>query len=118
MKKKTLKSVYYVIYESHLCYASLFRAQNTNSVKRLHFLQKKSLGTMFFQSPYSHSGSLFNNSKILLKSSFKSQSYDACGKFRYIKILLYQTIIAWYHLQSCLQDCILQQLITYQLKRY
>lgn len=118
MKKKTLKSVYYVIYESHLCYASLFRAQNTNSVKTLHFLQKKSLGTMFFQSPYSHSGSLFNNSKILLKSPFKSQSYDVCGKFRYIKILLYQTIIAWYHLQSCLQDCILQQLITYQLKRY
>ena len=33
---KTLRSVYYAIFESHLCYASLVWAQNTNSVKRLH----------------------------------------------------------------------------------
>ena len=38
---KTLRSVYYAIFESHLCYASLVWAQNTNSVKRLHLLQKK-----------------------------------------------------------------------------
>ena len=44
---KTLRSVYYAIFESHLCYASLVWAQNTNSVKRLHLLQKKSL-RMFF----------------------------------------------------------------------
>ena len=34
----TLRSVYYDIFESHLCYASLVLAQNTNSVKRLHLL--------------------------------------------------------------------------------
>ena len=33
---KTLRSVYYAIFESHLCYASLVWAQNTNSVQRLH----------------------------------------------------------------------------------
>ena len=33
---KTLKSVYYTICESHLCYASLVWTQNNNSVKRLH----------------------------------------------------------------------------------
>ena len=37
---KTLRSVYYAIFESHLCYASLVWAQNTNSVTRLHLLQK------------------------------------------------------------------------------
>ena len=39
---KTLRSVYCSIFESHLCYASLVWAQNTNSVKRLHLLQKNS----------------------------------------------------------------------------
>ena len=38
---KTLRSVYYAIFESHLCYASLIWAQNNDSVKRLHLLQKK-----------------------------------------------------------------------------
>ena len=51
---KTLKSVYYAIFESHLCYASLVWAQSNNSVKRLHLLQKKSLRLMFFQSRNSH----------------------------------------------------------------
>ena len=37
---KTLRSVYYAIFEPHLCYASLVWAQNANSVKRLYSLQK------------------------------------------------------------------------------
>ena len=45
---KTLRSVYYAIFESHLCYASLVWAENTVSVKRLPLLQKKSLKKMFF----------------------------------------------------------------------
>ena len=53
---KTLSSVYYAIFESHLCYASLIWAQNTNSVKRLQLLQKKSLRIMFFQSRNSQTG--------------------------------------------------------------
>ena len=62
---KTLRSVYYAIFESHLCYASLVWAQNTNSVKRLHLLQKKFLRIMFFQSRHSHTYLLFKVSKIL-----------------------------------------------------
>ena len=62
---KTLRSVYCSIFESHLCYASLVWAQNTNSVKRLHLLQKKFLRIMFFQSRHSHTDLLFKMSKIL-----------------------------------------------------
>ena len=60
-----LRSVYYAIFESHLCYASYVWVQNTNSVKRLHLLQKKSLKIMFFQSRNSDTGHLFKVSKIL-----------------------------------------------------
>ena len=40
---KTLGSVYYAIIESHLCYALIAWAQNPNSVKRFHLLQKTPL---------------------------------------------------------------------------
>ena len=73
---KTLRSVYYPIFESHLCYASLVWAQNTNSVKMLHLLQKKSLRLMFFQSRNSHTGPLFKVSKILI--SFDKADLENC----------------------------------------
>ena len=38
---KTLRSVYYSIFESHLCYALLVWAQNTDSIERLNLLQKE-----------------------------------------------------------------------------
>ena len=73
---KTLRSVYYAIFESHLCRASLVWVQNTNSVKRLHLLLKKSLRIMFFQSRNSHTGSLFKVSKIL--KSFDKTALENC----------------------------------------
>ena len=73
---KTMRSVYYAIFESHLCYASLVWAQNNNSVKRLHLLQKKSLRLMFFQSRNSHTGLLFKMSKIL--KSFNKTALENC----------------------------------------
>ena len=73
---KTLRSVYYAIFESHLCYASLVWAQNTNSVKRLQLLQKKSLRIMFFRSRNSHTGPLFKVSKIL--KSFHKTVLENC----------------------------------------
>ena len=73
---KTLKSVYYAIFKSHLCYASLVWEQNTNSVKRLHLLQKKSLILMFFQGRNSHTGPLFKVSKIL--KSFDKTALEKC----------------------------------------
>ena len=47
LRIKTLRSSYNVIFESHLCYASLVYFQNTNSVKRLHVLQKKIIQNNF-----------------------------------------------------------------------
>ena len=77
LDKKALKSFYYAIFESHLCYASLFWAQNTNSVKIFHLLQKQSLQIMFFQSSHSQTGSsskcskfLSPLTKLLLKTAF------------------------------------------------
>ena len=73
---KTLRSVYYAIFESHLCYASLVWAQNTNSVQRPRLLQKKSLRIMFFQSRNSHTCPLFKISKIL--KFFDKTALDNC----------------------------------------
>ena len=73
---KTLRSVYYAIFKSHLCYASLVRVQSTNSVKRLHLLEKKSLRIMFFQSRNSRTGPLFKVSKIL--KSFDKTALENC----------------------------------------
>ena len=73
---KTLRSVCYTIFESHLCYDSLLWAQNTNSAKRLHLLRKKSLRIMFFQSRNSHTGPLFKVSKIL--KSFDKKTLKNC----------------------------------------
>ena len=73
---RTLRSVYYAIFESYLCYTSLVWAQNNNSVKRLHLLQKKSLRLMFFQSRNSHTGPLFKTSKIL--NSFDKRALENC----------------------------------------
>ena len=67
---KTLRSVYYAIYESHLCYASLVWVQNTYSVKRLHLLQKTPLSIMFFRSRNSYTGSFSPLIRQPLKTAF------------------------------------------------
>ena len=73
---KILRSVDFAIFESRLCYASLVWAQNTNSVKSLRLLQKKSLKIMFFQSANSHTCPLFKVSKIL--KSFDKTALENC----------------------------------------
>ena len=118
---KTLRSVYYAIFECHLCYMSLVWAQNTNSLKRLNLLQKKSPRIMFFESRNSHTGPLFKLSKILksfdeaalensifiskslkgllspifnnwFKFSFESHSHDTrWSNLGYLKIPFYRT---------------------------
>ena len=87
---KTLRSVYYAIFESLLWYASLVWAQNTNLAKRLHLLQKKYLRIMFFQSRNSHTGPLFKVSKIL--KSFDKTALENC--IFYEKI--FKRVIAFY----------------------
>ena len=73
---KTLSSVYYAIFESHLCYASLVWTQKTNSAKRLQLLQKNSLRIMFFQIRSSHTGPLFKVPKIV--KSFDKTALENC----------------------------------------
>ena len=82
---KTLRSLYYAIFESCLCYASLSGAQNTNSVKRLHLLQKQSLITMCCQS--FHTSPLFKLSEIL-KSSDKAALENCIFTSKSLKGLL------------------------------
>ena len=119
---KTLRSVYCAIFEPHLCYASLVWAQNTNSVKRLHLFQKKSLRLMFFQSRNCHTSPLFNMSKILKsfdKTAHETHSHDTrCSNLGYLKKYSYHTktygrysmfvnsIYVWNHLQSCHQNVV------------
>ena len=82
---KTRRSLYYAIFESCLCYASLSWAQNTNSVKRLHLLQKQSLITMCCQS--FHTSPLFKLSEIL-KSSDKTALENCIFTSKSLKGLL------------------------------
>ena len=67
---KTLRSVYYVIFEPHLCYASLVWAETLIQLKGFTYYGKKSF-RMFFQSRNSHAGPLFKVSKIH-KSFYKT----------------------------------------------
>ena len=71
---KTLRSVYYAIFESHLCYASLVWAQNTNSVKKASLITEKIPQNV--QSRNSHRGPLFKVSKIL--KSFDKTALENC----------------------------------------
>ena len=63
--KKTLKSIYHAIFESQLFYSCLVWAQNTNSIKRLYILQKKSLRPLYFLHRNTHTAPLFKDSNIL-----------------------------------------------------
>ena len=63
--KKTLKSIYHAIFESHLFYSCLVWAQNINSIKRLYILQKKSLRFMYLLNRNAHTTPLFKDSNIL-----------------------------------------------------
>ena len=63
--KKTLKSIYHAIFESHLFYSCLVWAKNINSIKRLYILQKKSLRVMYFLNRNAHTTPLFKDSNIL-----------------------------------------------------
>ena len=87
---KALRSVYYAIFESHLCYASLVWAQNTNSVKRLHLLSKKSQSRNF------HTGPLLKVAKIL-KSFLSKIAVEKCIFIRKsLKGLLPSIFNSWF----------------------
>ena len=62
---KTLISVYYALFESHLNYASIVWGQNIHSINRLFILQKKAIRTLFYKQQNEHSTPLFLESKII-----------------------------------------------------
>ena len=62
---KTLRNIYFVIFDSHLSYSCIVWAQNINTVRRLIVLQKKALRIMNFKDQLFHSSPLFSSNNIL-----------------------------------------------------
>ena len=88
--KKTLKSIYFSIFESHLYYTSLVWTQNFNSVKRLHLLQKKSFRIMFFQGRNYFTGPYFMTISKSLKWLFCHPSSIPDSNFLFSLTLMVQ----------------------------
>ena len=62
---KTLRNIYYTIFDSHLTYSCIVWAQNNNAVNRLIILQKKAIHIMNFKDQLFHSSPLFSENNIL-----------------------------------------------------
>ena len=60
-----LKTIYFAIFDSHINYANLVWAQNSNAMSRILTLQKKAMRIITFQSRNCHSGPLFFKLKLL-----------------------------------------------------
>ena len=64
--RKTLKSIYHAIFEPHSYYPLLVWAQNSNSIKRLFVLQKKSLRIIYFLNHNAHTSPLFRDLNFMI----------------------------------------------------
>ena len=62
---KTLRNIYFAIFDFHLSYSCIAWAQNINTVMRLIILQKKALQIMNFKDQLFHSSPLFSSNNIL-----------------------------------------------------
>ena len=62
---KTLRNIYFAIFDSHLTYSCIFWTQNVNTVRRLIILLKKALQAMNFRDYLFHSSPLFTSYNIL-----------------------------------------------------
>ena len=60
-----LKTIYFAIFDSHINYANLVWAQNSNAMSRILTLQKKAMRIITFQSRNCHSSPLFFKLKLL-----------------------------------------------------
>ena len=60
---KILKSIYFAIFDSYLCYCYLVWAQNRSTIQRIVILQKKSV--INFQTRNFHTRPLFKQNSIL-----------------------------------------------------
>ena len=64
VKMKTLRNMYFAIFDPHLTYSCIVWVQNINTVNRLIILQKKALRIMNFKELF-HSSPLFSENNIL-----------------------------------------------------
>ena len=62
---KTLRNIYFAIFDSHLSYSCIVWAQNINTVGKLIILQKRALRIMNFKDQLFHSSPLFSLNNIL-----------------------------------------------------
>ena len=60
-----IRTIYHATFESHLYYSSLVWAQNSNSIKRIFVLQKKSFWIIYFLHDNAHTSPLFREPNIL-----------------------------------------------------
>ena len=63
--ERTLISIYYAIFGSHLNYASIVLGQTKSSINRVFIIQKKALRTIHFKSKFDHTSSLFCEPNII-----------------------------------------------------
>ena len=71
-----LKTAYFAIFDSHINYANLVWAQNSNAMSRILTLQKKAMRIITFQSRNCHSSPLFSKLKLL---KFNDKSILKCA---------------------------------------
>ena len=62
---KTLRNIYFAIFDSHLSYSCIVWTQNFNRVRRLIILQNKALRVINFRNQLFHSSPLFSSNNIL-----------------------------------------------------
>ena len=62
---KTLRNIYFVIFDSHLSYSCIVWAENISTVRRLTIFQKKAFQIMNFKDQLFHSSPLFSSKNIL-----------------------------------------------------
>ena len=62
---KTLRNIYFVIFDSHLSYSCIVWAENISTVRRLTIYQKKAFQIMNFKDQLFHSSPLFSSKNIL-----------------------------------------------------
>ena len=96
---KALKTIYYTIFDSHINYANVIWAQNSNAVNRVSVLQKKALRIISFHPRDCYSSPLFKKQN-LLKFEDKIQLENVLLVSKYFNNILPSIFDNWFTLCS------------------
>ena len=96
---KTLKAIYYTIFDSHINYVNVIWAQNSNAVNRVSALQKKVPRTISFQPRDCYLSSLLEKQN-LLKFKDKIQLENILFVSKYFNNILPSIFDNWFTLYS------------------